>query len=180
MSGVGITPERWAASAVLLRGGNLSLSKKDVAGAAGLTIREFDKLLERSRTIEKGDDVWVSGMAKLWDEFWDRKILAIEEKTLGVALNGKETRKYDGEGELIERKVEDDTGHQLKVLSANMGKYRERKNGVNLQINNNIINKGDERLENEFRRKLLILAKQKEAEESACHSAVDGEVIKNE
>jgi len=128
--------ESWGRAREILTGGSRSsVSRTAVARAAGVSLREMDAWVERSRLEDPGDEPWVWEIAKVVDEAMEWQAGALEDEAWRRVFAGNEVVRYDGDGVEQSRQVSFDNSLLEKMLRVRDGRYIEKSASVNLHLN---------------------------------------------
>ncbi len=122
-----LTPERWAAAALILGGGDGErVSVRAAAEAAGVSISVLRGWIRRSSERRAEDETWIWAIADEYAGFMESQGGRLEDAAWDRALNGVKKGVWHGGARVGEEIVHDNT-LLLKVLGVRDERYVDRK-----------------------------------------------------
>ncbi len=122
-----LTPERWAAAALILCGGDGErVSVRAAAEAAGVSISVLRGWIRRSSERRAEDEPWIWGIADEYAGFAESQGGRLEDAAWDRALNGVKKGVWHG-GAKVGEEVVHDNNLLLKVLGVRDERYVDRK-----------------------------------------------------
>lgn len=133
-----LSPDRWAAARDILLGENREkVSLYSAAKAAGVTVKEFDHWIARSRRRDPTDDPWIYEIAEVVDESPVAQAGVLEDVLWDQAINGVPEPVYQG-GEKVGDKVKFDHTMMMKMLKVRDPRYVDKQENLNVNVNADI------------------------------------------
>ena len=135
-----IDPHKWITARKILLGEDPErVSVRSAAQAAGITITELQKWVNRSRQKNIEDEPWVHEICEVYDTAKVSQAGTLEDEAWQRALKGTPEAIVQ-DGEVVGHKAKHDNGLLMKMLKARDERYVDKGVGaaVSVSINQNI------------------------------------------
>jgi len=130
-----LTPDRWAKARKIICGDDpTQVSIKAAASAAGLSIFEFNKWVNRSRERDLSDDPWIWEIAEVMDERNVMQASTLEDVAWQHSIEGVREDIWF-QGEVVGEKRNFDHRLLEKLLKTRDPRYMDRSAQLQLNIN---------------------------------------------
>ena len=119
--------EKWLLAKEILLGGHPTrVSKTSAARAAGVTLTEFNKWIERSRARDLSDEPWIWEIAEVVDEALESQGGVLEDVAWDHAVNGTDDPVFHM-GEVVGHKKKFDHNLLMRLLQRRDKSYIDKR-----------------------------------------------------